>query len=452
MHQLTPHEAKPNSALKIKSMKIKIAFILGLLALAPSSWAGNGNMLHGFGPINSSMGGAGAALWLADPIGALAFNPALIGQSEGHHISFSTEFFKDGVEITTKTDAGATGVANPSNQFGVLPSIAWTWKDPSQKMGYGFGLIAIAGFRTDYPQDDASILFASPEIGGFGRIYTDHRVTKIPTVISYDVTEKLTLGLGLNFYLAELAIAPLPYTEFDTDPVTGARYYPRGNGMDLSYAWSIQPAFHYVVNGKFSVGGSITTEQNFETFKWNSQIAAPNDPNFGQHRDLSFDLDGPMIATLGFGYKITEITEVAVDVTALRYKDVAGFGSPGGVVDGVVQPFGWKDYVMAYKIGVQHHFNDTFTARAGYNYGESPLPNKNTLTATGAPAFFKHHFTIGGSMQILKNLRADMGFYHVPRSGQTGPLLDLNGNSLGTVEESNTLTSVQIGLSWSFGG
>jgi long-chain fatty acid transport protein len=436
--------------MKIKSMKIK--FVIILLALAPSVWAGNGNMLHGFGPINSSMGGAGAGLWMDDPVGALAFNPALVGQSTGHHIAFGSEFFKDNVEITTTTNTGRTGVTHPTRQMGVLPSIAWTGKDPGQKMGFGFGLIAIAGFHTDYPQDDDSILFASPEQGGFGRIYTDHRVTKIPAVISYDATEKLTLGLGLNYYLAELSIAPLPYSEFDTDPVTGARYYPRGNGMDLSSAWSLQPAFHYQIDDQFSVGGSITTEQNFETFKWNSQIAAPNDPDFGKHRDLSFDLDGPANATLGVGYKITEKTEVAVDTTVLKYEGVSGFGSPGGVVNGVVQPFGWKDYVWCYKIGVQHHFNETFTGRAGYNYAESPLPDRNTLTATGAPAFFKHHFCLGGSMQIMKNLRSDIGFYYVPQSGQTGPLLDLNGNSIGTVHESNGLTSVQVGLSWAFGG
>ena len=57
--------------------------ILGLaLFVAAPSWAGNGNMLHGFGAVNSSMGGAGAGLWVDDPVGALMFNPALISQSD----------------------------------------------------------------------------------------------------------------------------------------------------------------------------------------------------------------------------------------------------------------------------------------------------------------------------------------------------------------------------------
>ena len=52
----------------------------------------------------------------------------------------------------------------------------------------------------------------------------------------------------------------------------------------------------------------------------------------------------------------------------------------------MVQPFGW-DNVWAYKLGVERSFGGRHAARAGYNYSDIPLPAKNTLTATGAPAF-----------------------------------------------------------------
>ena len=77
------------------SKKLKTAGLWSCLTIiaATPSWAGNGNMLHGFGPVNSSMGGAGAGLWIDDPVGALMFNPSLMTLSEGSNVSIGTEFF-----------------------------------------------------------------------------------------------------------------------------------------------------------------------------------------------------------------------------------------------------------------------------------------------------------------------------------------------------------------------
>jgi long-chain fatty acid transport protein len=166
---------------------------------------------------------------------------------------------------------------------------------------------------------------------------------------------------------------------------------------------------------------------------------------------LTFDLDGPLNITVGTGYRLNDQTAFAADFTWIRYQGVSGFGSPGGVVDRIVQPFGWNN-VKAFKFAIEHKLNDQMTLRGAYNHSDIPLPPRNTLTATGAPAFFKHHISFGASYQLFDHVRADFGFYHVPRSGNTGPLLTLDGGSGGTVKETNTLTSVQLGFNWRFGG
>ncbi len=428
-------------------MKKSVAIWCSLMMVSTlPAWAGNGNMLHGFGPVNSSMGGAGAGLWVDDPVGALMFNPALISASEGNFVSFGTEFFQDDIEIDVTLNNGATGHTDPDRQLGILPSIGFTRRMRDSKFGFGFGLIGIAGFRTDYQENPSSILFDTPP-NGFGRIWTDHRVTKIPVALSYQVNDRLALGLSLNGYIAELGIAPLPYEVFDT--VNGNRFYPQGDGLVSSYAWSIQPAFLFKVNPDFTIGGSLTTEQDFDPFEWNSTFANPADPNFGKHRKLEFDLDGPLSATIGGGYRLNEKTSLALDVTWIQYDGVSGFGSPGGIVNRVVQPFGW-DNVWAFKLGVQHKATNKLTLLAGYNYGERPLPPENTLTATGAPAYFKHHFSAGLSYKITPTLSANMSGYYVPRSGATGPYENLDNNPLGTIRTTNSLMGGLIGLTWQF--
>ncbi len=428
-------------------MKKSAAICCSLMMVsALPAWAGNGNMLHGFGPVNSSMGGAGAGLWVDDPVGALMFNPALISASQGNFVTFGTEFFKDDYKFDVTLNDGTTGHSDPDKQVGVLPSFGFTRRMGDSRFGFGFGLIAIAGFRTDNPEDPSSILFDTPP-AGFGRIWTDHRVTKIPVALSYQATDKLALGLSLNGYIAELGIAPLPYEVFDT--VDGNRFYPQGDGLVSSYAWSIQPAFLYQATPNFTIGGSLTTEQDFDPFEWNSTIANPASPSFGKHRKLEYDLDGPLNATIGAGYRFNDKTSLALDVTWIKYDGVSGFGSPGGIVNRIVQPFGW-DNVWAYKLGVQHKFDNKLTMRAGYNYGSRPLPAKNTLTATGAPAYFKHHFSAGLSYRITPTLSANMSAYYVPRSGATGPFEDLDNNVLGTLHTTNSLIGGLIGLTWQF--
>lgn len=422
-----------------------ICFGFAVASTVPA-WSGNGNMLHGFGPVNSSMGGATAGMPMDDPVGTVVFNPALMAATEGTIISFGTEFFQDDPQIEVLLNDGTVGITNASTQLGILPSFGFTYRPPDSRWAFGFGLVGIAGFRTDYPEDPSSILFDTPP-AGFGRIYTDHRVTKIPLALSFQATEKLALGLSINGYVAELAIAPLPYQVFDT--INGARFYPQGDGLVSEYAISIQPGFLYQATPKFSVGGSLTTEQDFNSFSWNSTFANPADPRFGQHRPLDFDLDGPLIATVGTGYRVSDRTKVAVDVSWIKYDGVAGFGLPGGIIDGVVQPFGW-DNVWAYKIGVEHQATDKLTLRGGYNYSDHPLPPENTLTATGAPAFFQHHFSAGLGYKLTENFSANMSLYWVPQSGETGPLEDLNNNVIGSIHTTNSLISGLIGFSWKF--
>lgn len=431
---------------------IKVVSICSCLAAAFPAIAGNGNMLHGFGPVNSSMGGAGAGLWVDDPVGALMFNPALMTQSEGNHVSFGTEFFEDDVQIQVRLDEGndgRSGKTHASKQLGILPSFGFTTHAPDSKWAFGFGLIGIAGFRTDYPSDPDSIIFDTPP-NGFGRIYTDHRVTKIPVAMAYEVSDNFSLGLSLNGYIAELAIAPLPYEVYDT--VGGndnLRFYPQGDGMVTSYAFSVQPSFQYTPTPNITIGGSITTEQDFDPFEWNSTIANPNDPDFGTHRDLEFDLDGPMNATIGAGIRLSDNTKIALDIMWIKYDGVAGFGSPGGIVNRTVNPFGWED-VWVYKIGIQHQLNDTLTLRAGYNYSDIPMPGKNTLTATGAPAMFQHHLTAGLGIKVNESLTANLGFYWAPKASRKGPYEDLDNNKLGTIKTSNSLISGSVGLAWEF--
>jgi long-chain fatty acid transport protein len=365
---------------------------------------------------------------------------------KGNQVSFTTEFFQDGIKIDTTVDA-ITGHTNAPSQLGVIPAFGWMLRDPTKKFALGFGLLAIAGFGTDYPADSASLLFA-PAPGGFGRIYTDYRETKIPIAFAYQATPKLAVGFSLNIYLGEFAVAPLPFRFFDVDPAAN-RFYPEAGKMTRSWAVAGQFGFHYQASPKMSIGASITTPQNFQTYNWNSTIANPGSIEFGQPRTVSFDLDGPMIVAFGTGFKPNAKTSIAIDGMFTKYKGVHGFGGPGGINNGVVDPFGWRN-IWTFKAGIQHVASEKLTVRAGYNYSQMPLRPEVVLSATGAPATFQHHFCAGVGLKMFPFLEANASVYFVPRQHVVGPFPDLQNVNQGTIDESNKLTGALIGLSFRF--
>lgn len=424
---------------------LRSTLLLACLTLLPASGWAQGHMLHGIGPVNSSMGGAGTGL-SNESLGALTFNPALIAGAQGNQISFTTEFFKDGIEIHTTLGRGLSGDANPTSQLGIIPAFGWMVRDPSKKLALGFGLIGLAGFATDYPQDNASILFAQPP-NGFGRIWTQLRVTKIPVAFAYQATPKLALGFSLNVYVGEFSVAPLPHKDFDVS-ANGDRWYPEAGRPSQKFAVTPQFGFLYQASPMMSVGASVTAPQNFSPYEWNSTNADPSSRAFGQARRLSYDLDGPMIVSFGVGMKGKK-TQVAVDGMFTKYTGVNGFGSPGGIVDRVVYPFGWRN-VWTFKAGIQRQASDKMTVRAGYNYSQMPLREEVVLSATGAPATFQHHITGGLGLKMFPFLTAEASAYYVPRQHAVGPFPDLNNVAIGTIDESNRLIAALIGLNFRF--
>jgi long-chain fatty acid transport protein len=428
----------------MKRTGLKMFVLAACVALLPASALAQGAMLHGIGPVNSSMGGAGTAL-PNESLGALMFNPALIASAQGNQISFTTEFFKDSIRIET-TVGGRTGIMEPRAKLGILPAFGWMSRHPQKKLAIGFGLLGIAGFRTDYHQSDESILFAQPP-DGFGRIFTDYRVTKVPVAFAYQVNPKLAVGASLNVYIGEFAVSPLPHRVFDVD-AAGSRFYPEAGSLASAYAVTPQFGFHYQHSSRMSIGGSLTLPQNFTKYEWNSTFANPNLPNYGRARTLDFDLDGPMILSFGTALKNAK-TQLAIDGMFTKYTGVEGFGSPGGIVDGIVFPFGWRN-VWTFKTGVQHQVSDKLVVRGGYNYSNMPLQDEKVLTMTGAPATFQHHFSGGIGIRMFPFLQAEAGFYFVPRDHVVGPFPDLDNQVIGGLDTSNKLTSALIGLNFRF--
>jgi long-chain fatty acid transport protein len=440
------------------------ALALGLAALPLQ--AGNGHLLHGVGAVNSSMGGSGTGL-PTDVISALHLNPALLTQLEGPQVAISTEVFVYDLSVTVESpDAGFQRRTTGSDgEPGVLPAVGWSYHRAGRKVAFASGLLAVAGFRTNWPTDPQNAMLA-PQPIGFGKLNTELQVTKVPFAVAWQVNPRLSLGASLNLYASRLIINPLPVVVPDcnipgtnlpgppADFVGSNCYRPSTGVMVTELAPALQAGLYYEINSRWSVGLAYTSEIDTDPYEWNSEHANPEievGPSaFGQPRTISIDLDQPAIASAGIGFRPNPDLSLALDLKYVPYADTQGIGGSGGIAqDQRLVSIGWDD-IFAYMFGLQWQASPKLELRGGLNFNDSPIRDEVTLNSGGTPSVFEEHYTVGASYALTPNFHFDLGAYYTPSNDKTGPLYGA-GNQIipnSSITLTNEILSALVGFSF----
>lgn len=440
--------------------------LLGVVLPALPLQAGNGHLLHGVGAVNSSMGGSGTGL-PTDVVSALHLNPALLTQLDGHQVAISTEVFVDDLSVTVESpDAGFQRRTTDSDgEPGVLPAVAWSYRNPAKKVAFGSGLLAVAGFRTNWPADPQSALLA-PQPIGFGKLNTELQVTKVPFAVAWQVNPKLSLGGSLNLYANRLIINPLPVVVPDcnipgtnqpgppADFVGSNCLRPSTGVMVTELAPAIQVGLYFEINPQWSLGFAYTSEIDTDPYEWNSEHANPEievgPTAFGNPRTISIDLDQPEIVSLGIGLRPNPDLSFALDVKYVPYADTKGIGGSGGIAaDQRLVSIGWDD-IFAYMFGVRWQANPKLELRGGLNFNDSPIQSALTLNSGGTPSVFEEHYTVGASLTLTPNFNFDLGAYYTPSNDKTGPLYGAQNQVIpnSSITLTNEILSVLVGFSF----
>jgi long-chain fatty acid transport protein len=435
---------------------------LGLAALPLQ--AGNGHLLHGVGAVNSSMGGSGTGL-PTDVISALHLNPALLTHFEAPQVAISTEVFVDDLSVTVESPGFARHTTDSDGEPGVLPAVAWSYHNPAKKVAYGWGLLAVAGFRTNWPADPESALLA-PQPVGFGKLNTELQVTKVPFAVAWQVNPKLSIGASLNINASRLIINPLPVVVPDcnipgtnlpgppADFVGSNCYRPTTGVMVTELAPSVQAGLYFELNPRWSLGLAYTSEIDTDPYEWNSEHANPEievgPTAFGQPRTIAIDLDQPAIASAGIGFRPNPDLSLALDLKYVPYADTQGIGGSGGIAqDQRLVSIGWDD-IFAYMFGVQWQASPKLELRGGLNFNDSPIRDEVTLNSGGTPSVFEQHYTVGASYALTPNMDFDLGAYYTPSNDKTGPLYGAENQVIpnSSITLTNEILSALVGFSF----
>ncbi len=440
---------------------VLIVIVSVVIMFSPGAIATNGHFLHGIGPVNQSMGGAGTGAFY-DPLGTIIWNPAGTQVFTGWKIEGGLEWFVPDRTLSSQVNAGALGSGLPSfstsgatrsrKNDALLPSLALIYHAEDSKFAYHCGMTGIGGFGVEYSQDNSlrpgSSLISTPQPPngfGFGEVESEYQLLKMPFGISYGFTKRFSLGFSIVPAYSTLKVTPASFATPEDADGDGFKTYPVADKAERAFGLGAQFGIRFEVSDKLSLGFSYASPIWFEDFEWDV------DDELGNNRNLEFNVDLPAFYTVGAGYKPVKGTLLALDVRMYNYSNTDGFEKDGFNPDGSVRGFGWED-IWAISAGIQQRLGERFDIRLGYNYGENAVPSNLTFFNILAPAIVEHHITAGFTWHLNDDLDLHVGYYHGFENSDNSSFETVSGPVPNTMVKSKLAEdSLSIGFTFNMG-
>lgn len=397
----------PSKHAPLRSIRAVLATLTLSFLLFPSAAHAAGLYQDGAGARAMSMGGTGTAV-AADPLDALFDNPAALGQIDhlamqlGVHTGLVMGDFHNRVnDDSSMTAAGVIGqaaIALPLGPvhlaLGVNPDIAartrWRYADAP---GGADGLTTY-GVRPD-----------------------DSQIVLLRTALGASVPLHRTLSVGANVgLLYNRNLLRTPYVFQSQPTLRSAKTL-----LDLEtdgFGWNAQGGLRWQPIEPLTFSISYTSRSRIETNGRATGNARTQFNHLGlgaARSDFAYDAEVtnlfPQQLSAGLAWSVTRrltlsaqfdwinwsdaFEKLPVHLTHGNNADLNGLLKSGRLDDTI--PLHWSDQYVG-RLGAEQRLGDHWTVRAGYAYGNNPVPD-NTLTPLTA-AITEHLLTAGVGYRV----------------------------------------------------
>lgn len=423
-----------------------LQFSLTILALIPfTANATNGYFLIGHGIKSRGMGGVGIAL--AQQGQTAAVNPAGL-VDVGTRLEFDGAIFKPDRRSACCLAPG--GVVSGANYF-FIPSAGAAYKF-NRKISMGFAAVG-AGASTRFEQnfffDDPTL--PGPQADESGTVLGINLIQLIMAPgVAYKINKQNSIGAALQIGVQTFRGSGMgdAFTRFSLHPGQLTE-----NGNDWSYGAGIRVGWRGMYLKKKLFLGATYASRTYMT-------------EFDKYKGLfaeEGDFDIPENYGIGIAYKPTDKLTLAFDYMRINYNDIASVGNPSlpissdplNTADKLGSPTGpgfeW-DNQDVFKFGIAYDLNEQWTLRTGFNYGETPIQENDSLEFNVlAPATTEKHVTIGGTYKLDKNQEVSFAYQH----GFKNKLQTVIANTTqlpfsGPVETELRINIVELGYAYHF--
>jgi long-chain fatty acid transport protein len=378
------------------------------------------------------MGGASVAAPI-DSIGAIYWNPASISGLNSSELAFGLDVLWS--QQTVSSSLGPfQGETDSNNGTFPIPNIGWVYKSGIPNVTLGLGVNAVGGFKTNLPADPTNLALA-PSPVGLGAVNSQAQFLQLAPVLSYAVTDRLSIAAGPTIVTGELQLDPFVLASPNADGT-----YPSGRASEYEWGGGVQTGVYYIVSDAWRVGASFKSTQWLSPFRFNGE-----DEN-GLPREMTADFDLPMVLSIGTSYAGFENWLFALDVRYFDFSNTAGFGDAAVFQsDASLGGLDWSS-VIATALGVQRRFGETLALRGGYTYNQSPIQDSEAFANIASALFYEHMLSGGFSYTPNRNLSFNAAYSHLFENTLTGPLVSpiggpIDGSSFSSSMYANFLSA-----------
>ncbi|MCD6196967.1 MAG: outer membrane protein transport protein [Deltaproteobacteria bacterium] len=374
-----------------------------LLFLPAVARATNGYYLIGTGA--KSLGMAGAVV--ANPQGALCMlrNPAAIAC-----LAETTADVGGAVFMPTRH---MNGYKSDSNLY-MIPSAALVfnpkdYKGHKSNFAFGIGTHFVSGMGVDWDNNNLT--------GGMlQKVYSRMAMMEMGVGGGYRVNNSLAIGFTPVFTYEMLEIE-YGWKGGAKDALDQA--YAAGGGFDVGIV--------YQVNDKLKLGLAYKSKRWMENLSWNvnpdgkgscTMLINPN------AEKVKMRLDMPRQIAFGINIQPFKPLNIEMDVRWINYHNVMNEVPITGMINPMTgQPaetwnFHWRNQ-WVFALGTAYRPSDRLTLRAGFNYGKSPVEDKDLNANIISMAIMEAHLTANISYKISKNLEFSLAYVHGFKHKQT---------------------------------
>lgn len=414
------------------------------MAMPLSALATNGMNAEGSGIKSRGMGGAGVAL--ANESASVTNNPAA-AVNTGDRWDAAMGIFDPsprGYSLTgnnpTGADSSSTGTNFNNSQtsaddkflipfFGMVSPI-------DDKSAWAFVMNANGGMNTDYATNFGSRTAGLGNTNISGPTGVNLAQLFFNGTYAHKVTDTVSLGYtaiyayqtfeakGLGAFQGATR-SPTALTDNGEDTSTGFGFKlgvqaNLGNGMTLGAAYQslIDMTEFSKYKGLFADGGNLDIAPTYSVgLGW---VVSPQ-------LTLAFDylfIDYEAVDTIGSSTSLYK-NQTPTNACGTDTGDVC-FGDAGG------PGFGWSS-ISVFKIGAQYEMDPTWTLRAGWNHGESPVTSDEVSMAFLVPGVTEDHLTLGFTMAMDKTSELSFNYVKSFENSVSGPFSPSFGGGTMTV-------------------
>ncbi len=414
--------------------------LVASLASIPLSIEASSLYRNGIGARSMSLTGSDVAV-ASDPMGAMYANPAGLAYLSRPEVQLGgTVGYVHGT-FDNAANNGAT-----LNNWGAIPELAFGLPLGDSPVTLGLSFLPEAALSADWTYTDAP-----GGLGGVSYGNQTHRsdITVLRSALGAAVKlgEKWSLGASVGLIYNDNKLQA-PYI-FQNTPLAGAKTLldlnTDGFGVNAHFGAIYRP------NDRWQFGVSYRTETSVRsrgdaTGDVGTQLAVPSVPF---HYDAQVNNHFPQMATAGAAWQFHPRWRWSMQLDWINWSDsfdrlpvkLYNGSNPGvnaamgsSTVEDEV-PLNWKDQFV-YRTGIEYAASEEWKLRAGYSYGNSPVPDA-TLTPMTA-AITEHTLGLGAGWQRSR-YTLDFGYQvELPAEQSVGV------SALRSGEYNNSRTGIQI--------